>query len=75
MDKKKRTYYVSSTNCDCASDITVTTSDPRKNMYGPRCPNCHRVLGCMQWNFICTVSAIGQMDAYQKYQKIKNNRR
>ncbi len=72
MNDKKRTYYIASTNCDCSSDIVVRTNDPRKNCFGPRCPNCHKILGIMQWAFIKTISAISEWDAYEKYYSAKD---
>ena len=62
-----RTYYIIQTNCDCASDTIARTSMRWVN--GPRCPGCNEILGCMQWMYVGTVRAKGDLDALQKWRK------
>ena len=38
-------------NCDCgAYDIEVRPDVPGKWMYGPRCHDCRKIMGPMQWS-------------------------
>ncbi len=46
----KRTITVH-INCDCAAyDIEVRPDVPDRWMYGPRCRECGRIMGPLQWN-------------------------
>lgn len=65
--QKRKTFYISETNCDCSSDVTVTTNNPRNNTWGPRCPNCNKILGLMSWTFVGTIRAENQRSAFQQY--------
>lgn len=49
------TYQIVHTNCDCSSDTMARR--PNKVIFGPRCPNCRRILGPMCWSVMCTVQA------------------
>lgn len=53
-------------NCDCAGDtITVPASAPKRWQFGPRCPNCRRILGPMQWNLWDEIEASTAVAAYR----------
>lgn len=70
MKKKRRTFVIISTNCDCCSDIIVRY--PTRYLWGPRCPHCGKVLGWMQWFEVATVRAINQWEAEKEYRQTKN---
>jgi hypothetical protein len=62
---KKKTFNIISTNCDCCSDTIARY--PTNYLYGPRCPWCNKILGCMQWRVEDKVRATGQREALQIY--------
>ena len=66
---KMRTYHIIATNCDCSSDV-IGKTDPGKWLFGPRCPSCRKVLGCMQWMDVGRVRASGDWDAPRIYKKM-----
>ena len=60
-------YNILSTNCDCSSDrIAVTTTHYK---YGPRCPSCGRILGPMQYMYLGTVKARGDIEALRIFRQ------
>lgn len=65
--EKRRSYVIISTNCDCASDLIARTST--RWFFGPRCPNCNKVLGWMQYNIVGKVRATGDYEAIRLYQE------
>jgi hypothetical protein len=62
----KKRYYVIWINCDCASDWWARSSPVRGN--GPRCPNCQRYLGFMEWRDYGSVLAESEGEAIKAAQ-------
>ncbi len=56
-------WHAIARNCDCSSGIEVKTKDPLKNMLGPRCPECGRILGIMEWTYLGKVRASTEQEA------------
>ena len=69
-----RTFWIISTNCDCCSDTIALSHNPSRNMIGPRCRGCQKVLGCMQWDLKEKVRALTELDAVNDYNKRKKMR-
>lgn len=63
--RQRRTYHIVRINCDCGSDIVARTS--LRWMLGPRCPNCHHVVGCMDYAVMAKVRASGGLEALRLY--------
>ena len=63
--EKKYTYVIISTNCDCCSDTIAR--HPTTYLFGPRCPWCKKILGCMQWMVVDKVRAVGDFEALRLY--------
>lgn len=60
-NNKLKTFVVIHTNCDCCSDTIYRY--PTRYVFGPRCPGCGKILGCMQWSIIDRVKALSHFDA------------
>lgn len=60
------------TNCDCGSDLLATS--PRRYMFGPRCPCCHKILGPISWSRLATVNASGELEALAIYREMRRAR-
>jgi|GEM_PF-6449328 len=63
------TFIIIRTNCDCSSDIIARTlSEIKRWLTGcPRCPNCHKQLGIMEWREVKTVKAKDRWEARRLY--------
>lgn len=61
----KRTYYIVKINCDCGSSTVARTSV--KWLFGPRCSDCGRVVGCLEYDVVATVRAACDLDALRVY--------
>ena len=71
--RKKRTYIIIDTNCDCCSDRIARL--PTRYVWGPRCPSCRKILGMMEWRSIAKVRARSEWEAlaiYRQALKAKN---
>lgn len=52
-------------NCGCGSYIIFVRSDrPKRWLYGPRCCNCGKILGPMEWSVVSEkTKEVGDNDA------------
>lgn len=66
IQARRRTFYIVRINCDCGSDVVARTSV--KWYLGPRCPNCQRPVGPMEYVIVAKVRAAGATEALQTYQ-------
>jgi hypothetical protein len=62
---RKRTYYIVRVNCVCSLQHQAHTSF--RWMYGPRCRECHRIVGPMHYEIEGTIRATGELDALQRF--------
>jgi len=65
-------YIIVHTNCDCCSDkYPRLLSDIDHLQQGPRCNECHKILGGMQWQTFPdeVFDAKNVQDAWEQYQK------
>ena len=67
--RRKRTYIIIDTNCDCASDRIARY--PTRYIWGPRCPNCRKILGMMGWRNVGKVRARSEWEALEIYRALK----
>ncbi len=65
MNKRKRPFIIIDTNCDCSSDTIAR--HPTRYMWGPRCPNCNKILGLMEWDDVDKVMAFTAWEALEIY--------
>ena len=62
---RQRTYHIVRINCDCGSDVVARTS--LRWVFGPRCPNCCRVLGPFDYSVVAKIRAVGNLEALRLY--------
>ena len=66
--RRKRIYWIVSTNCDCGSGYTAKIKGTVWR-YGPRCPFCKKILGPIEYRIVGETSALGDLAALNNRKK------